>query len=371
MVKAASWFGAAFSVFLLFVVSVPAAGQISTTGHVVRADSRPVGGLRVVLHRVGRDTQGPLDSTRSDSRGNFHFSFRPDSGALYLLSAQYDGVQYFSQPVPTQVTRPDSSLQIQVFDTSSSAPVSVEARHLVVARPGEDGSRGVLDLLVLRNDSRLTRVPPDSVSPTWRGLLPGGTIGLEVAESDFSQEALERRGDSLMLLAPFAPGEKQITVQYLIPSDHRVVQLPLSDSGAVINVLAEESGVRVNGSGLALADSQVLQGRTFHRWTGRAQSGTVLRISLPGSGRTPSWLLIVAVLAFSVALVGAGWRAAARPRPATSETGTLIDALAALDLRYGERERETSREEWDSYLTERARIKARLEASLAARRHSQ
>jgi hypothetical protein len=370
MVKAASWFRAAFSVFLVSAVAAPASAQISASGRVVKADSRPVGGLRVVLHRVGRDTQGPLDSTRSDSRGQFHFSFRPDTGALYLLSAEYNGVQYFSQPIPTQVTRPDSSLRIQVFDTSSRAPLSVRARHLVVARPGEDGSRGVLDLLVLRNDSRLTRVPPDSVHPTWRSLLPHGTIGLEIAESDFSQEALDRRGDSLILLAPFAPGEKQITVQYLIPSDHRTIELPLSDSGAVVNVLAEESGVRVNGSGLALADSQVLQGRTFHRWTGRARSGTVLRITLPGSGRTPSWLLIFPVIAFTLTLIGAGWRALARPRPAPGETSTLIDALASLDLRYRERERETSKEEWSAYLAERARIKARLEASLAARRHS-
>jgi hypothetical protein len=258
-----------------------------------------------------------------------------------------------------------------VFDTSSMAPLSLQARHLVVTRPGEDGSRGVLDLMVLRNDSRSTRVSPDTIHPTWRGLLPQGTIGFEVAESDFSREALARRGDSVMLLAPFAPGEKQITVQYLIPSDQASVELPLTQVRTSINVLAEETGVRVNGSGIVLADSQVLQGRTFHRWTGTAQSGTVLRISMPGTGRTPRWLLLVPVSVLTLVLIGAGWRSLRKPRPPAAITGELIDAIAALDVRYAGRESETSKEEWQSYLAERAGIKARLEASLAAGRQSQ
>jgi hypothetical protein len=39
--------------------------------------------------------------------------------------------------------------------------------------------------------------------------------------------------------------------------------------------------------------------------------------------------------------------------------------MAALDLRYAERQGEIPEEEWRAYLTERARIKARLESSLA------
>lgn len=324
----------------------------------------PVRSVRVVLHRVGRDAQGPIDSTRSDRQGLARFSFRPDTGAFYLLSAEYSGVEYFSQPVATKAARPDSVMQIVVYDTSSSAPVSLQARHLVVTRPGEDGSRGVLDLLVLQNGGRLTRVAPDSVRPSWSGLLPRGTLGFEVAESDFSREALARRGDSLLLLAPLAPGEKQITLQYLIPSNLRAVRLPLSAAGTKINVLAEESGVRVSGSGMVPADSQVLQGRTFHRWTGAAQSGGVLTIALPGGGRAPVWLLIIPIALLTAVLIGAGWRLLSRPVPAGG-TGELVDAMAALDLRYAGRQGEIPEEEWRAYLTERARIKARLESSLA------
>jgi hypothetical protein len=353
------------------VVSTLSAQTVRAAGRVLTVDSASVAGVRVVLHRVGQDTQGPLDSTRSDRAGRFHFSFRPDSAAFYLLSAEHAGVEYFSQPVPTNPDRPKSDIPILVYDTSSTAPVSLEARHLVVTRPAEDGSRSVLDLMVLRNDSRFTRVASDTNHPTWSGPLPQGTIGLDVAESDFSRDALARRGDSVLVIAPFAPGEKQLTVQYLIPSSRTSIQLPFAGAGGAINVLAEEAGVRVSGGGVALADSQVLQGRSFRRWTGVAHPGAVVQILLPETGRTPTWLLAVLVGTLSLALAGAGWHLLRRrTAPAGQSCGELLDAIAALDIRYLDREHDTPAEEWSAYLAERARIKARLEASLAAERRS-
>jgi hypothetical protein len=131
--------------------------------------------------------------------------------------------------------------------------------------------------------------------------------------------------------------------------------------------LAEERDVRVTGSGVALADSQVLQGRSFRRWTGVAQAGGVVRIALPAARRTPTWLLALLVGTLTLVLAGAGWRLLAkRSIPAPPRSSELIDAIAALDVRYAGREGETPAEEWSSYLAERARIRAQLAASLAA-----
>ena len=356
---------------VLPVLPVLSAQTANVTGRVVSADSASVPGARVVLHRVGQDTQGPLDSTRSDPRGRFRFIFRPDSGAFYLLSAEHAGIEYFSQPVATNPERPDTGLRIVVYDTASNVPISLEARHLVVSRPGEDGSRSVLDLMVLRNDSRLTRVASDTSRPTWVGALPEGTLGLDVAERDFSRDALGRRGDSVIVIAPFAPGEKQLTVQYLIPANRTSIQLPFVRPGTSFNVLAEERAVRVTGSGVAMADSQVLQGRSFRRWTGVAQPGAIVQIALPGTARTPGWLLAFLVGLLSLSLAGAGWQVLRRRSVASDSSITeSLDAIAALDLRYAGREQETPADQWGSYLAERARIKARLEASLAAERRS-
>jgi hypothetical protein len=130
--------------------------------------------------------------------------------------------------------------------------------------------------------------------------------------------------------------------------------------------------VKVSGAGVALADSQVLQGRSFHRWTGRAPVPGVLRIDLPGAGGTPVLLLAGLVTAFALVLGGAGWHLLARRRAAAPAVpNSLLDAVAALDAQYVGREGATGAEEWASYLAERARLKAALEASLASGGRSQ
>ncbi len=111
---------------ILPVLPVPPvfAQTLRVTGRVLAADSTPVAGTRVVLHRIGSDVQGPLDSTRSDRGGRFGFAFRPDTAAFYLLSTRHSGIEYFSPPVSTNPARPDTAIRIVVYDTSSSAPVS-------------------------------------------------------------------------------------------------------------------------------------------------------------------------------------------------------------------------------------------------------
>lgn len=344
-----------------------AAQTVRAGGAVLKADSTPVPGTRVVLHQVGRTLQGPLDSSRTDRRGRFRFAFRPDTSALYLLSVRHAGIEYFSPPVHTNPERPDTTIRILVYDTSSTAPVALEARHLVVTRPGEDGSRSVLDLVVLLNKGNRTRVAPDSVGASWVGLLPRGTMGLEVGESDLSPDAITRRGDSLLVAAPLAPGEKQVTVQYVVPAGSKELELPFTEPVSSVNVLAEENDVVVSGGSLALADSQVLQGRSFRRWAGAVPAGGVLRVVLPGRSRVPEGLLPSLVGAVVLVLVGAGWYfLARRPRLPAASPAVLLDAIAALDARYLGREGETSAGDWDSYQTQRRRLKAELEAALAA-----
>jgi len=331
-----------------------------------RADTGAAAGVRVLLHRVARGSQGPIDSTLTDARGRFRIRFRPDTGALYLLSARHGGIEYFSSPVHTNPARPDTAIRVLVYDTSSTAPLQITARHIVVARPGEDGSRAVLELLVLRNDGVLARVAGDSTRPSWGMALPAGTTRVRLGESDLSPEAVTRRGDSLLVFAPIAPGEKQLTLEYQIPGDRRTVDFPL-DTGATVNVLVEESAAKVSGGTLALADSQMVQGRWFHRWSGRIVQQPGVHLTLPLIGRTPRLLLAGLVAGVALVLGLAAWRVAARrpPRPQPAAPGQLIEALVELDARYAGRESEVPADEWSRYQEKRARLKGALETALA------
>ena len=361
----------AFRVLLVLpvlpVLPILSAQSIPAEGRVLRPDSTPVTAVRVVLHRVGQVLQGPLDSTRTDARGRFRFRFRADTSAIYLLSARHSGIEYFSPPVHTNPARPDTAIRIIAYDTSSTAPVSVEARHLVVSRPGDDGSRNILDLIVLRNAGQRTRIAIDSSRPTWVGQLPRRTMGLELGESDVSPEAVDRHGDSLIVTAPIAPGEKQLTLEYLVPAGHQVLELPLTEAVPMLNVLAEETQVVVSGGTLVFADSQTLQGRSFRRWTGTGAAGTVVRIVLPGRPRAPEWILAALVAAVAIALAVAGGRLITSRATKGPSSDELLERLAGLDARYQGREAEVSADEWHEYQSERARLKSLLESSLAVR----
>jgi hypothetical protein len=350
-----------------------AAAQALAAGAVVRAeaaDSVPVSGVRVVLHRVGQMEQGPVDSTMADARGRFRFRFRADSGAVYLLSARYREIEYFSTPVHLGA-RPDTSIRLVVYDTSARAPVTLAARHLVVPRPDQTGTREILDLVILRNPGDRTRVAPDSLGTTWVGALPHGSEGLEVGESDVSPDAVVRRGDSLLVSGPIAPGEKQLVLQYSMPARSRELRLPIQP-GARTNVLVEEAGTRVTGP-VAMADSQQIQGRSFRRWSGEPAAAGIITITLPEApGAGQRWLApLVGLLA--LALGAASWWGLRRRAPVPASPGASLDAsslletLAELDARYAGREAETPAEEWSAYQERRARLKAELAIALAGR----
>ncbi len=146
-------------------------------GHVLLggARGRPVAGLWVVLHRVTTASGAPMDSLRTDGAGAFTFHVTAgDTTALYLASARYDDIVYFSEPV--RVTTGDILLEpILVYHTSpTGSPIGVSQRLLTVARAKADGSRDVLELIQLLNPGPATRVAADTVRPTWQGVLPAG-----------------------------------------------------------------------------------------------------------------------------------------------------------------------------------------------------
>jgi hypothetical protein len=352
--------------------SLFAQGRTAAAGRVVRpvaGDTVAVADVRVLLHRVGRAEQGPIDSARADSAGRFQFRFRADTSAIYLLSARYRGIEYFSPPVHTNPARPDTAIRLVAYDTSATAPIAVEARHIVVPRPGQDGTRSVLDLIVLRNDGTLARVSPDSMHPTWSFRLPAGAGEMQVGESDISPDAVVRVGDSVLVFAPLAPGDKQLTLEYAVTPDRGRLAFPVGPSGSPVNLLVEERGVGVSGGTLALADSQVIEGRSFRRWSGQVPPAGAVAVTWAGVD-VPTWRVLAALVgAVGLALALAAWRLLRRPPPAAAPLAgpdRLLDAIAALDARYQGREPDTPADEWRAYEAERARLKAELHAALAA-----
>lgn len=369
----------AVALTLVSLASLPLhAQQLSTAaGRVViprAADTVPLPHARVVLHRVGRDAQGPIDSMVADGAGRFRFRFRADTSALYLLSSRHGGIEYFSPPVHTNPARPDTAITLQAYDTSSTTPIAIEARHIVVPRAGADGSRPVLDLIVLRNDGIRARVAPDSAHPSWSLTLPPGSGEMELGEGDLSADAVVRVGDTVRVLAPLAPGQKQLSIAYAtVPVRGRLV-FPVGPTETPVNLLVEEPEARVSGAALTLADTQAIEGRSFRRFSGRLPAGGSITLMLPAGPAAASRRVLAGLVGGLALALGAAavWlvrrprrRATPPPPDQADETSRLLDAIAVLDARYAGRETEVPPDEWQRYTDERAALKARLEHALA------
>lgn len=275
------------------------------SGRVVRLagrDTLAVVGAPVVLHRVTVRSPGPIDSTTSDARGEFHFSVTPDTGAVYLVSARWSGIQYFGAPLALSLGGPDANLEVVVADTSTLAPVRLAARHLIVSPVDDDGVRNVVDLLVLDNPGPLTRVGSDSLHATWRIVLPHFAVNVHGGNSSFSLESLVLAGDALALFAAIPPGSHDIELDYQIPPHSRRFEIPVDENTPVSNVISEDRSIVVRGA-FTRADTTIEQ-RPYARWQGSLTAGQPLILEFGSSG-TPAWLLPAMIAAMALLLIGA------------------------------------------------------------------
>ncbi len=287
------------------------------SGSVVRvraADSLPVA-ADVVLHRVSREAQGPVDSVRTGADGRFALRAPLDTTAVYLVSAQWAGVAYFARPVPWAEARRGAELTLRVSASSSVQPVRMTERHLVVGAPEGGVNREVIEVIRLRNPGPASRVAPDSLSPSFTVPLPAGAVDLVAAEGDFSGSAVELREGRLEIVAPIPPGDAQLLVTYHLDAA-REATLRFDAAVDSVEILLEEAGASAVAPWLRRSPDDPSGGMQLAGWTGRAEPGATLVLRCPrGPGRVPAWLLPALVVLLGVGLSLATARALARRRP--------------------------------------------------------
>lgn len=331
-------------------------------------DSVPATGEWAVLHRIA-GSGAPVDSQRLDRDGRYTLAAARDSAAVFIVSVRYAGIAYFTEPFDDTA---DTLAPLALYDTSSTAPpITLGERHLIVRSAEADGSRHVVEVLVLVNAGDRTRVSEDGGPPVWSAALPADGAGFEVGASDVSDEAIAFEGGRIAVYAPIPPGERQIIIGYSLPGSVRALAVPLDQPVARMNVLAEDSSAALSGPGLTFEGHSDLEGLPFKRWTGfDLAAGTELLLRLPRGRRSLEWVIVLVAALAAAGLVGGfvwWWRqqggAVPEPLPAAAppDAETLARRIAALD-------REYEGQEDDDYRVRRAAMKAELEAMLAKRR---
>jgi hypothetical protein len=354
-------------------------------GQIVRGTRKatvPVAGQWVVLHRVGPDRAGPLDSVRTNASGHFALRYRPsgDTTALYFASTSYGGVAYFTAPLRAPVVRGDDGL-ITVFDTTSG-PVALKigGRHLIVGAPQANGRRPIGEVYDLENDSTVTMVARDSVTPVWLAHLPAAAVGFQLnTNGDLAAGAVTRRGSTVGLFAPISPGIRQVAFTYELPADAFPLSVPAERNIGVFELLVQEPSAKISGVKLREMAPVSADGRIFRRFLAQdLEASAVARIDLPkliGAEREKVYLGVALALlaAMVVALLVAARRGAprlafaSRKRTAPTRSDALLRAIADLDADF-ERGAFASDEARASYMEKRTALKAELSGVLAATR---
>jgi hypothetical protein len=280
-------------VFLFGAVDLPPQSATGMHEHTVSGRVlRPApGGLSevrgqwVVLHRLGSDSAGPLDSTRTDGRGAYRFRFVPmgDEDALYFAAASHGGVAYFTMPFRDHAVAGEAA-DIVVYDTTTrDIPISVRGRHLVFSAPNPDSRRVVMEIFELSNDTMVTRVSPLPDSPpTWRATLPATALEPRVSSGDIPAEAVHFEGGEIRVVAPFPPGVRQLAFSYSLPIGEFPLSVPVAIDTDMLEVLIEEPAGIARGAQLAEVDAATVDGRNFRRFVAQdVRTGAVAVIDIP------------------------------------------------------------------------------------------
>jgi hypothetical protein len=349
-------------------------GRVTTPGPTSEIG---VPGVWVTVHRVGPDAQGPLDSVRTDATGRYSVKYRRfgSDEALYFAATVHRGIAYFSAPLRPGLTRGDDAA-ITVFETTTH-PVAftVQGHHIVVSAPGPDGARNVVEVYELSNDTTVTAVGKDSLTPVWSAPIPRAASRFAGGQGDVASSSLEKRDGRVVMTAAFGPGVKQLSYSYSLPESAFPLRFRNERLAVVEEVLLEEPGAQARAASLRARDSVHTQGHTFKRFLAQGvPAGEELRIDVPtAAAGTRTRVLIALAVLFVLAMGTALARALVRRTPGTtmpatvspSRTESLAAAIAALDARRdaGDATLDAAR-----YASERADLKAQLADALAAER---
>lgn len=348
------------------------AGRV-TRPTTARADVA-VPGAWVTLHRVGPDAAGPIDSMRTGQDGRYAFRYRAtgDTTAVYFVSTNRGGVNYFTSPVRERVVR-DGVAELVVYDTTSApVPIAVRGRHVIVTA-ADTGSprRMVLEAYELSNDSSVTRVAgPDGF--TFEAPVPPGVDAVAPGQGDVSEDAIRLVDGRVRVTAPLSPGLRQFSFSYTLPVD-TPIELLVETAVPVLEVLVEDARATATGAGLVATDPVEIEGRPFARFLAQdAAAAQTLRIVVPADPMRRDRRVRVVVIGVAVTLAAALLfglgplvrHRARHPAVAPDAAARLALEVAALDDRFAALAAPTDEERAVHAMT-RARLTERLGALLA------
>jgi hypothetical protein len=299
------------------------------------------GPLDVMLHVLDQNyAETGMLHGESSPDGTFLFADAPfDANLQYAVMATFDGVTYFSEIVPADVSSMRVSVDVPVYEsTSDLTGVRVDQMH-VLFNFAEDGME-TKEIYILSNMGERTvkdvHQLEEDLSAALEFPLPSDADFIFFKPDD--QDRFVKLDGGFADTYPVLPGARaaQIMVSYLTPfSNGRTFTYTAPLNILSMNLLVEEeSNVTLQGQGLAGPERMTLQdGKSYLVYSHMNLGvGETLQVSFVGdstSARTKGTTippLTAGVAVLGLGLMGYGiwwWRKSAN---AQSDTGQSEDA---------------------------------------------
>lgn len=213
-------------------------GDSSIDGVVLNgsANRAPVADAEVVLRaRLDGEFQ-PVAETTSDDQGHFSFEQLPtDEAIVYLPGANRDGVHYPGKRVSPSPRRPNTRVELTVYDVVEHPCPLVIEHHEIEICPAP-GVLKVREVLVIANPASRTyvgqpaqeMVDADADPVTLRLAIPSDFERITFDKEFFGRQ-FSVLDAALVTRIPWTPGRKELAFTYLLrnESHHRLIERPL------------------------------------------------------------------------------------------------------------------------------------------------
>jgi hypothetical protein len=346
-------------------------------GRVINANTgEPQAGVKVTL--VGANQDGTDRSRRvqmTNARGRYAFD-RLETGTerVYTLDARHAGGLFAGRAVsfPVDTARPPVlRTTLRVWETTIDPNAILVRRDVVFAVPAENHV-GIVESVTIENVSQRAYIGRGgSAGRASVGFaLPSEAAGgpVTIVGSTYDMPGIVRTDYGFAATIAIPPGEMEVTFTYPLEGSggtfdlSRTALYPTLD----LSVFAAEP-LQIESNRLERGDDETIDGRDYRTWrAGRdIDAGDPIQVNaIAEAGRGPV-LLGVGVAAAALLAVSGLWFLRRRRRPlpdgrGSLGSGDLVEAIAALDIRY--RAGEIGEDEWSRT---RAELKHRLRRTRA------
>lgn len=280
--------------------------------------------LEVMLHVLDLDfAEKGMEHGQSKSDGTFVFSGVPfDANLQFAVMATYEGVTYFSETIPADMTSMQVNIEMPVYETTTDLDaIQIDQMHILFEFSA-DGLETKELYIVSNTGERTVKDVYDLGDEKFAALefpLPKDADYIFFQPDD--QDRFVKLDGAFADTYPILPGDQptQVMTSYLVPySGERVYTYTAPVDTARINfIVPHQADTALTGSGLVGPEATTLQDGTEYQvysYTG-LKAGETLSVTLSGAAdifqtdNNTDNLIAIGIAFLGFVIIGVGvWR---------------------------------------------------------------